>query len=68
MNKENQTSKNDNNKEKHYKVKMRLSAYIKSKRKYNKIKKISSIKKYEIPKIFEESRIQYLNSDIIDLI
>ena len=68
LNKENQTSKNDNNKEKHYKVKMRLSAYIKSKRKYNKIKKISSIKKYEIPKIFEESRIQYLNSDIIDLI
>ena len=69
-NKDNEISKNDNNdnEETHFKRKRPLSSNIKRKRKIIKKNNFSKIMNFDIPKIFEESRVQYLNSDIIDLI
>ena len=68
--KENEISKNDNNdnEDTHFKRKRPLSSNIKRKRKIIKNNNYSKIMNFDIPKIFEESRVQYLNSDIIDLI
>ena len=68
--KENEISKNDNNdnEDTHFKRKRPLSSNIKRKRKIIKNNNYSKIMNFVIPKIFEESRVQYLNSDIIDLI
>ena len=72
LNKENENSKNENNSiEKIKKRKRPLSSNIRRKKRINnKIfkKNNSNFLDFDIPEKFEESRIQYLNSDIIDLI
>ena len=63
-------SKNDDI-EKQFKIKRPLSSNLKRRKKVNQFKKEnnhSTLKKFETSKILGESRIQYLNSDIIDLI
>ena len=72
LNKENDNSKNGNKSiEKNKKIKRSLSSKLKRKKKnFEKIfrKNKSNLIKFEMSGISEISRIQYLNSDIIDLI
>ena len=52
----------------HYLIKRPLSSYLERRREVYTDKHPSNMIKFEVPKLFKESRIQYLNSDIIDLI
>ena len=58
----------NNIKNNHYLTKRPLSSYLRRKKNEYKVKDNSNVMKFEMPKIFEEPRIQNLNSDIIDLI